>query len=144
MPAECRITIVFREFLDEMPVPAYLFDPQTRHFVAANQRFCDLVGYAEPDLIALEWPLIMADERETIRANEEISGQQEDVFLTNDFAFRGKDGSRVNAHIHYRVMRVVDGKRKPHQMYFAAVASVQRERRSARLINVATQPTESS
>lgn len=106
-----------------MPVPAYLFDPERRHFVAANSSFCNLVGYAELELIALELPMIMADEGETARANEEISGRQEDVFRTNDFAFRRKDGTRVNAHIQYRVMRVVDHGGTTRQVYFAAVIS---------------------
>ena len=128
MPASWKIT--FREFLDKMPVPGYLFDPESRHFVAANQSFCDLVGYGVPELIALEWPLIMADEEETIRANQEISGRQEDVFRSNDFAFRRKDGTRVSTHIQYRVMRVVDSESRPRQIYFAAVVSVHGEHKS--------------
>jgi PAS domain S-box-containing protein len=123
MPTSWQIT--FREFLDAMPVPAYLFDPELRHFVAANSSFCNLVGYPELELIALEWPLIMADQGETVRANEEIAGRQEDVFRTNDFAFRRKDGTRVNAHIQYRVMRVVDRAATTRQVYFAAVVSVE-------------------
>lgn len=120
MPASWKTT--FREFLDAMPLPAYLFDPESRHFVAANHAFCDLVRYPEPELIALEWPLIMADQGETVRANEEISGRQEDVFRTNDFAFRSKDGTRVSAHIQYRVMRVVDRDATTRcQVYFAVV-----------------------
>jgi len=114
-------TITFREFLDAMPVPGYLFDPENRHFVAANRSFCDLVGFCEPELLALDWPLIMADQGETVRANEEISGRQQDVFRTNDFAFRRKDGTRVNTHIQYRVMRIVDSQQTTRQVYFAAV-----------------------
>jgi PAS domain S-box-containing protein len=121
MPTSFQIT--FREFLDAMPVPAYLFDPEHRHFVAANSIFCNLVGYPESELIALELPMIMADEGETLRANEEISGRQEDVFRTNDFAFRRKDGTRVNSHIQYRVMRVADRGGTTRQVYFAAVVS---------------------
>jgi PAS domain S-box-containing protein len=122
MPANWKTT--FREFLNAMPVPAYLFDPETRHFVAANPGFCELVGYSERELIALEWPLIMADEGEAGRANQEISGRQEDVFRTNDFAFRRKDRTRVNTHIQYRVMRVaVRGDSPNRQVYFAAVTS---------------------
>jgi PAS domain S-box-containing protein len=108
-----------------MPVPAYLFDPELMHFVAANSSFCNLVGYPEPELIALELPMIMADEGETVRANEEIAGRQEDVFRSNDFAFRRKDGTRVNTHIQYRVMRVVDRGGAARQVYFAAVVSAQ-------------------
>jgi hypothetical protein len=67
----------------------------------------------------------MADEEETLRANQEISGRQEDVFRTNDFALRKKDGTRVNAHIQYRVMRVVDTYGTSRQIYFAAVVSVE-------------------
>ena len=117
---------MFREFLDAIAVPAYLFDPEQRHFVAANLSFCDLVGYSELELIALEWPLIMADQGEAIRANEEISGREEDTFRANDFAFRRKDGTRVNAHIQYRVMRVAD-RSGTRQVYFAAVASAATE-----------------
>lgn len=95
------------------------------HFVAANSSFCKLVGYSEPELIALELPTIMADEGETARANEEISGRQEDVFRTNDFAFRRKDGTRVNTRIQYRVMRVADRGGITRQVYFAAVVSVE-------------------
>ncbi|HEV2697419.1 MAG TPA: PAS domain-containing protein [Terriglobales bacterium] len=119
MPTSWKIT--FREFLDAMPLPAYLFDPEDRHFVAANSSFCKLVGYPEPELIALELHTIMADQGETARANEEISGRQEDVFRTNDFAFRKKDGTRVNTRIQYRVMRVVDRGGITRQVYFAAV-----------------------
>jgi PAS domain S-box-containing protein len=122
MPTNWNVT--FREFLDAMPVPGYLFDPVARHFVAANQSFCELVGYPERELIALELPEIMADATETVRANEEISGRQEDVFRANDFAFRRKDGFRVNTHIQYRVMRVVDSNNATRQVYFAAVVSV--------------------
>ena len=122
MPASYKTT--FREFLDAMPVPAYLFDPESRHFVAANSIFCDLVGYPESELIALELVQIMADVTETRRASEEISGRQEDVFRANDFAFRRKDGARVNTHIQYRVMRIVDGNKPMRQLYFAAVVSV--------------------
>lgn len=122
MPTSWRVT--FREFLDAMPVPGYLFDPESRHFVAANHAFCELVGYKEPELITLELPEIMADALETERANEEIVGRQEDVFRANDFAFRRKDGERVNTHIQYRVMRVVDRENTPRQIYFAAVVSV--------------------
>ena len=129
MPADWKTT--FREFLSKMPVPGYLFDPQTSHFVAANESVCDLVGYAEPELIGLELRLIMADQRETVRAKEEISGRQEDVFQSNDFAFRRKDGTRVDTRIQYRVMRVIDGRGKPRQIYFAAVVSVQGERKSS-------------
>jgi hypothetical protein len=75
-------------------------------------------------LIALEWPLIMADPGEVVRANEEISGRQEDVFRTNDFAFRRKNGTRVNTHIQYRIMRVVDRERTTRQVDFATVVSV--------------------
>lgn len=124
MPASWKTS--FREFLDAMPVPGYLFDPVSQHFVAANAGFCELVGYPEPELVALEWPLIMADPTETTRANEEISGRQEDVFRANDFAFRRKDGVRVDAHIQYRVMRVVDGSNATRQVYFAAVVSAKR------------------
>ncbi len=99
--------------------------------MAANESFCDLVGYAEPELIGLELPVIMADQGETIRANEEISGRQEDVFRANDFAFRKKDGTRLNTRIQYRVMRVIDGGGRPRQIYFAAVVSVQGERKSS-------------
>lgn len=106
-----------------MPVPAYLFDPELMHFVAANSIFCDLIGYPEPELIALELGAIMADQGETARANEEISGRQEDVFRTNDFAFRKKDGTRVNTRIQYRVMRVADRGGITRQVYFAAVVS---------------------
>lgn len=122
MPASW--TTAFRDFLSTILVPGYLFDPEHRRFVAANRSFCELVGYTEPELIALEWPLIMADSQETNRANDEISGRQEDVFRANDFAFRKKDGTRVNTHIEYRVMRVVDVKRRTRQIYFAAVVSV--------------------
>lgn len=118
------LQLTFREFLDAMPVPAYLFDPERRHFVAANLSFCNLVGYPELELIALQWPLIMADQGETTRANDEISGREEDVFRTNDFAFRRKDGGRVNARIQYRVMRVAD-RHATRQVYFAAVISLQ-------------------
>ena len=121
MPTSFQLT--FREFLDAMPVPAYLFDPEHRHFVAANLSFCNLVGSPEVELIALEWPLIMADQTETIRANEEISGREEDVFRTNAFAFRRKDGARVGTQIQYRVMRVAD-RNGTRQVYFAAVVSV--------------------
>jgi PAS domain S-box-containing protein len=121
MPTSFQLT--FREFLDAMPVPAYLFDPEHRHFVAANLSFCNLVGYPEVELIALEWPLIMADQTETIRANEEISGREEDVFRTNAFAFRRKDGARFGTQIQYRVMRVAD-RNGTRQLYFAAVVSV--------------------
>lgn len=123
MPTSWKTT--FREFLDAMPVPGYLFDPQSRHFVGANKSFCELVGYTEPELIALELQEIMADSAETVRANEEIEGRQEDVFRANDFAFRRKDGSRVNAHIQYRVMRVADSNNATRQVYFAAVVSIQ-------------------
>jgi PAS domain S-box-containing protein len=112
----------FREFLDAIRVPAYLFDPESRHFVAANSTFCELVGYPEPELITLEWPLIMADHGEVARANQEIAGRQEDVFVANDFGFRRKDGTRVNTHIRYRVMRLVSGG-ATRQVYFAAVVS---------------------
>src|SRR6185369_12313510 len=122
MPASWKST--FRDFLDIMPIPGYLFDPVSMHFVAANQSFCNLVGYPEPELIALEWPLIMADGGETVRANEEISGRQEDVFRANDFAFRTKHGTRVNTHIRYRVMRVLDKDGASRQVYFAAVVTV--------------------
>ena len=124
MPASWKIT--FGEFLNAMPVPGYLFDPESRHFVAANRSFCELVGYLEPELIALKWPLIMADPGEVVRANEEISGRQEDVFRTNDFAFRRKNGTRVNTHIQYRIMRVVDREQTTRQVYFATVVSVQK------------------
>jgi PAS domain S-box-containing protein len=127
MPASWLLT--FREFLDKMPVAGYLFDPESRHFVAANQSFCDLVGYREPELTALELPVIMADEGETVRANEEISARQADVFRVNDFAFRRKDGTRVNTHIQYRVMCVVDGENTRRQIYFAAVVLMQGERK---------------
>ncbi len=122
MPASWKAT--FREFLDVMPIPGYLFDPESLRFVAANQAFCILVGYSEPELVALKWPLIMADQDETTRANQEISDRQEDVFRANDFAFRRKDGSRVNTHIRYRVMRVLDKDGARRQVYFAAVVSV--------------------
>lgn len=122
MPASWKIT--FREFLDAMPIPSYLFDPMTRHFVAGNGSFCSLVGYSEPELIALELPQIMADAGETVRANEEIDGRQEGVFRTNHFAFRRKDSTRVNTHIQYRVMRVADPN-GTRQIYFAAVVSVE-------------------
>ncbi|MGH9514538.1 MAG: PAS domain S-box protein [Terriglobales bacterium] len=113
----------FREFLDAMPLPAYLFDPEDKHFVAANSSFCKLVGYSEAELIALELPMIMADESETARANQEISGRQEDVFRANDFAFRRKDGARVDTQIQYRVMRLADCGASTRQVYFAAVIS---------------------
>jgi PAS domain S-box-containing protein len=125
LPANWRTT--FREFLDKMPVPAYLFDPLSRRFVAANSSFCELVGYAELELIALGWPRIMADEGETARANEEISGREEDVFRNNGFAFLSKDGTRVYTQIQYRVMRVVDSGGTSRQIYFAAVVSAQKE-----------------
>jgi PAS domain S-box-containing protein len=121
MPISFQLT--FREFLDTMPIPAYLFDPERRHFVAANFSFCNLVGYSELELTALEWPLIMADHEETIRANEEILGREEDAFRINNFAFRRKDGTRVNAHIQYRVMRLAD-RYTTRQVYFAAVISL--------------------
>ena len=107
-----------------MPVPGYLFDPGLRRFVAVNASFCELVGYSEPELIALEWPRIMADAEETARANQEILDRQEDVFRINHFAFRNKDGSRVPSQVRYRVMRVVDGHCTTRQVYFAAVVSV--------------------
>ena len=125
MPASWKST--FRDLLDIMPIPGYLFDPVSMHFVAANQSFCNLVGYPEPELIALEWPHIMADGGETVRANEEISGRQEDVFRANDFAFLRKDGTRVNTHVQYRLMRVADGGGVTRQVYFAAVISAQSE-----------------
>lgn len=123
MPASWKTT--FRGFLDVMPIPGYLFDPESRHFLAANESFCALVGYPEPELIALEWPLIMADQDETARADEEMAARQEDVFCADDFAFRRKDGTRVNTHIRYRVMRVLDRDGAPRQVYFAAVASIE-------------------
>jgi len=118
--------MTFREFLNAIPVPAYLFDPESKHFVAANPSFCELVGYSEPELIQLQWPRIMADEGETTRANEEIAGREEDVFRNDEFAFRSKDGSRVDANIVYRVMRVSIHNQRMRQMYFAAVVSVER------------------
>jgi PAS domain S-box-containing protein len=74
MPANWKIT--FGEFLDKMPLPGYLFDPENRRFVAANGSFCNLVGYEAQELLALEWPMIMADQGEAVRANEEISTRQ--------------------------------------------------------------------
>ncbi|HKR86295.1 MAG TPA: PAS domain S-box protein [Terriglobales bacterium] len=120
MPASLNTT--FREFLDAIRVPAYLFDPESRHFVAANSTFCELVGYPEPELIKLEWPLIMANQGEVVRASQEIAGRQEDVFVANNFGFRRKDGTRVNTHIRYRLMRLVEGG-ATRQVYFAAVFS---------------------
>lgn len=113
--------IAFREFLDAMPIPAYLFDPESKRFVAANPSFCELVGYPEPELIQLKWPRIMADEGETRRANEEIAGREEDVFRNDEFAFRRRDGSRVNTNILYRVMRVSVRHEPTRHVYFAAV-----------------------
>jgi PAS domain S-box-containing protein len=115
--------IVFREFLDALHVPAYLFDPEMKRFVAANCSFCELVGYPEPELTALEWPLIMADQAEAVRANQEIAGRQEDAFMVNDFAFRRKNGARVDTRMEYRVMHVVDDHGVSHQIYFSAVVS---------------------
>lgn len=67
----------------------------------------------------------MADERQTVRADEEILGRKEDIFRTNDFAFRRKNGSRVSANILYRVMRVSVRNGPTRQAYFAAVVSVE-------------------
>jgi PAS domain-containing protein len=141
MPASFQLT--FREFLDAMPLPAYLFDPECRKFVAANLSFCNLVRYPEPELIALEWPLIMADQVETSRADQEISAREEDVFRTNDFAFRAKDGTRVNTHIQYRVMRVTDHY-ATRQVYFAAVVSAATELPERSLRGVVVDPSSSA
>jgi PAS domain-containing protein len=135
--------LTFRDFLDAMPIPAYLFDPECRKFVAANLSFGNLVRYPEKELIALEWPLIMADQGETSRADEEILAREEDVFRTNDFAFRAKDGARVSAHIQYRVMRVAD-RYATRQVYFAAVVSAATELPERSLRGVVVDPSSSA
>ena len=90
------------------PPTCLILKPNTSLLPIRPSAICDLVGYREPELISLEWPRIMADAGETGRAEEEISGRREDVFRTNDFGFRKQNGSRVDANVLYRVMRVSD------------------------------------
>ncbi len=52
----------FRRTLDALPVPIFIFDAVQQTFIMANARFCDLIGYTEQELIALDWQQLVSPE----------------------------------------------------------------------------------
>ncbi|MCU1305504.1 MAG: hypothetical protein JWN45_199 [Acidobacteriaceae bacterium] len=41
--------------LKELPLPAFIFNRDQLGFIAANSQFCELLGYSEPELVAMPW-----------------------------------------------------------------------------------------
>lgn len=41
--------------LKELPLPAFIFNRDQLGFIAANSHFCELLGYSEPELVAMPW-----------------------------------------------------------------------------------------
>ncbi|GAC1660944.1 MAG: hypothetical protein NVS9B15_24730 [Acidobacteriaceae bacterium] len=51
-------------FLQALPIPAYIFAYRRPGFLAANDLFCELLGYAEDELLTPPWhKLLPLDER---------------------------------------------------------------------------------
>jgi PAS domain S-box-containing protein len=111
----------FQRFLAVLPLPACLFDPDTRRFMAANTACCELLGYSEQELMDLPWPQIMADENYAQLGEIAMSQRQETTANQPvEWPLRRKDGSVLKAQLQYRLTMVAaDGAKK--ELYFIAV-----------------------
>jgi PAS domain S-box-containing protein len=109
----------FRRIVEDLPLPAYLFDGNTRRFVAANALYCKLVGYTEEELIALPWPRIMAEEH--VQPALAAMAAETPLEQPTAWAFKRKDGSVVIVHTLYRSMHLNRRNGQTLDVLFAAV-----------------------
>ena len=111
----------FREFMETMPVPAYLFNGRTRRFVAANTQYCDLVGYTEQELTILPWPQIMADDGQVQFAHHAMRSQTADASV--QWRHRKKNGSTITFFISHQPVTLIDGNNVEEEVLFAVIVA---------------------
>jgi PAS domain S-box-containing protein len=112
----------YRQILDSMPIPACLFDPEKKRFVAANPRFCRAIGYTEEELIQLAWPTVMAgDYVQAAEAAMQAEVPPEDA---TEWKLRHKDGTTITAYVKYQIMHLLDQDSQIDRILFAAIVGV--------------------
>jgi PAS domain S-box-containing protein len=112
-------TSEFHNIVEDIPLPAYLFDGNTRRFVAANDLYCKLVGYTEEELIALPWPKIMAEDH--VQPALTAMAVETPPEQPTSWAFKRKDGSVIVVHTLYRSMHLNRRNGETFDVFFAAV-----------------------
>jgi PAS domain S-box-containing protein len=116
----------FKQFLAVLPLPACLFDPDARRFVAANASCCELLGYTEQELIDLPWPQIMADDNYAQLGEIALVQRQETTASQPvGWALGRKDGSVLQAQLQYRLMMVAAEAGAKKELYFVAVVGIE-------------------
>ena len=104
--------------MEALPIPAYIFDAQERRFLAANNLYCEMVGYTEQELRELPWPKIMPDDF-VEPAERAIQTKAPDVPVV--WQWRRKDGDIVSAALRYREMTILLNDGRVTTAYFAVV-----------------------
>lgn len=111
--------------LESLPLPAYVFDGNAHRFIAVNRLLCDLLGYAEEELLNLPWTSLLANSDEVAAAQRSMDTPQFNVPII--FRGRHKNGSIVNAAVKYRDMRFVRNDGSVVDTFFAVVVSSEGE-----------------
>lgn len=111
-----------RRLLEPLPVPAYLWEPQTSSFLGSNAAFRKLPGYSEEEVLRLDWRRLLAtrdlkkgERIVTIRPNEDTDWR----------AWRTKSQALVRVKRAARLLTFVDDQHIVREAYIALVTHVE-------------------
>ncbi len=105
-----------------MPIAAYLSNASDRSVIAANQAFCELIGFTEQELKELSWPRMLMPDYAAAAAGLLQTNTKTDGAI--EWHFQKKDGSPLKVHGKYRLTQVVDANHKVHELYFTVVTPI--------------------
>jgi PAS domain S-box-containing protein len=88
----------YRAVIEQTPEAIFLFDPETRQIIEANDAFQSLLGYAPEDIPRLSLYDLVAAERESVDRNlQRVTAQKR--YTIGERPYRRKDGSVVEVDV---------------------------------------------
>lgn len=111
-----------QRLLEPLPVPAYLWEPQTSSFLGSNAAFRELTGYSEEEVLRLDWRRLLAPR--DLKKGERIATIRPDED-TDWRAWRTKSQALVRVKRAVRLIAFVDDQHVVREAYIALVTHVE-------------------
>jgi PAS domain S-box-containing protein len=110
------------EMLEELPLPAYLLDREQPCFIAANSKFCKLIGYSQKELMGLPFMKAIPDDVVPIAEKAFRKNPPENSV---HWRFRRSDGEQITLLLKYRRTSLFCDGRKLTNVSFTTVLKSQ-------------------